>query len=388
MDANRTPSTATQRTVPFFNYPSVYAEDEQAILRLVADVGGRGAFIMQKDLAAFERRVAEYVGAKHVVGMANATDALHFAVRAAGIGPGDEVIFASHTMVATPAAAHFAGATPVPVECGPDHLICPAAVEAAVTPRTRAIMPTQLNGRTADMDALNEIAQRHGLVIIEDSAQALGSKYKGRCAGTFGLAGCISFYPAKTLGCLGDGGCLITNDDAVYEQVMLLRDHGRDAAGEVVTWGLNSRLDNLQAAILNLKMDRYERDVARRRQIAGMYDAGLRGVDALTLPPAPGSDPDHFDIFQNYELEAEGRDGLRDHLKRCGVGTLIQWGGKGVHQFEKLGFTESLPYTERLFERMLLLPLNPSLCDADVQHVADSVASYYGAAAGDCRQAA
>jgi dTDP-4-amino-4,6-dideoxygalactose transaminase len=195
--------------------------------------------------------LAQYVGAKYVLGMANATDALHLALRAAGIGSGDEVIFSSHTMVATPAAIHFAGATPVPVECGPDHLIDSVAVEAAITLRTKAILPTQLNGRVADMDALQSIASKHGLAIFEDAAQALGAKYKGRSAGTFGEAACVSFYPAKTLGCLGDGGCLITNSDRIYEQVGLLRDHGRDASGDVVLWGLNSRLDNLQAAILN-----------------------------------------------------------------------------------------------------------------------------------------
>ncbi|HJN13329.1 MAG TPA: DegT/DnrJ/EryC1/StrS family aminotransferase, partial [Pirellulaceae bacterium] len=241
----------SDRKVPFFNYPDVYLSDENSLLSIMQDVCKRGAFIMQKDLREFEQNVASYVGVKHVVGLANATDALHLAVRAAGIGPSDEVIFSSHTMVATPAAVHFAGATPIPVDCGSDHLIDPDAVAAAITPRTKAIMPTQLNGRTADMDALEAIASKHGLLILEDSAQALGSKFKGRSAGTIGVAGCISFYPAKTLGCFGDGGCLLTNDDSIYEQTLLLRDHGRNADGDVVMWGLNSRLDNLQAAVLN-----------------------------------------------------------------------------------------------------------------------------------------
>ena len=181
---------------------------------MVTDVGRRGAFILQKDLTNFEQHLAEFVGARRALGVGNATDGLHFAVRAAGIGPGDEVILSSHTMIATAAAVHFAGARAIPVECGADHLIDPIAVEAAITPYTRAIMPTQLNGRTCDMDALDAIARKHGLVIIEDAAQALGSKFKGQCAGTFGIASAISFYPAKVLGCLGDGGAAITNDDA------------------------------------------------------------------------------------------------------------------------------------------------------------------------------
>lgn len=365
------------RTVPFFDYPSVFVSDDEQLMAIIRDVGRRGAYIMQEDLEEFEQNVAAFVGAKHVLGMANATDALHLAVRAAGIGPGDEVIFCSHTMVATPAAVHFAGATPVPVECGPDHLIDPAAVEAAITPRTRAILPTQLNGRTANMEALDAVARKHGLIILEDAAQALGSRYKGRCAGTFGLAGCISFYPAKTLGCLGDGGCLITNDEGLYEKVRLMRDHGRDESGEVVMWGLNSRLDNLQAAILNHKLKSYDEAIARRRAIARIYHERLAGLDALRLPPAPDSDPDHFDIFQNYEIEAENRDALRAYLKERGIGTLVQWGGKAVHQFRKLNFTQRLPYTESLFDRLLLLPMNPFLTNEDVRYVCECIHGFY-----------
>ncbi|MGA2255756.1 MAG: DegT/DnrJ/EryC1/StrS family aminotransferase [Thermoguttaceae bacterium] len=368
----------TKRTVPFFSYPHVFTSQEESLLATITDVGRRGAFIMQRDLEEFECNLADYVGARHVVGMANATDALHLAVRAAGIGPGDEVIFSSHTMVATAAAIHFAGATPVPVDCGPDHLIDAACAEAAVTPRTRAIMPTQLNGRTTDMNALGDVAARHGLTIIEDAAQALGSRFQGRAAGTFGLAGAISFYPAKTLGCLGDGGCAITDDDAVYEKLLLLRDHGRDAAtGDVVLWGLNSRLDNLQAAVLNWKFKTYDQSIARRRQIASIYQGRLGGLPQLKLPPAPDSESDHFDIFQNYEIEAQHRDALRPFLKEQGIGTLVQWGGKPVHQFSKLGFRQRLPYTDALFTRLLMLPMNTSLSDEDVAYVCDCIEEFY-----------
>ncbi len=366
------------RNVPFFNYPYVFTSREEQFMETIRDVGRRGAFIMQKDLAEFERHLADYVGAKYAVGVANATDGLHLAVRAAGIGPGDEVLFASHTMVATAAAIYFAGATPVPVDCGPDHLIDPESVRAAITPRTKAIMPTQLNGRTANMDELLAIAEEHDLIIIEDAAQALGSKFKGKCAGTFGLAGVISFYPAKTLGAFGDGGIVFTNDEAMYRKLLLLRDHGRDEDGEVVMWGLNSRLDNLHAAILDYKLTYYDEEIARRREIARLYKTYLREVKELVLPPGPDGDPDHFDIFQNYEIEAENRDALREYLREHGVGTLIQWGGKAVHQFEKLGFTVRLPNTERLFQRCLMLPMNTSLSDEDVLYVSNTVRDFYG----------
>ena len=264
---------AQARSIPFFDYPHLFHSEEQELTAIFRDVGMRGAFILQEDLVRFERNLAAYLGVKYALGVGNATDGLLLALRAAGIGPGDEVIFCSHTMVATAAAIHFAGATPVPVECGEDHLIDPEAVERAVTPRTRAILPTQLNGRTADMQALGDIARKHDLAIVEDAAQALGSRFQGRAAGSFGVAGAISFFPAKTLGCLGDGGAVVTNDDDVYERVIQLRDHGRGADGEIVSWGLNSRLDNLQAAILDFRLASYD-TTDRTAADAGRYLPG------------------------------------------------------------------------------------------------------------------
>lgn len=366
-----------QRTVPFFNYPHVFVSQEEAFMSVIGDVGRRGAFIMQKDLADFEANLAGYTGAEYAVGVANATDALQLGLMAGGIGSGDEVIFCSHTMVATASAIHFAGATPVPVEAGPDHLMDPDAIEHAVTPCTKAIMPTQLNGRTANMDTIQAIADKHGLEIYEDAAQALGSKFKGQCAGTFGKASCISFYPAKVLGCLGDGGAVLSNDEDIYIKLLSLRDHGRNEDGDVVMWGLNSRLDNIQAAILAYQLKDYQRVIDRRRAVAALYQERLGNLDQLVLPPAPDSDPDHFDVFQNYEIEAEQRDGLQAYLKDRGVGTLIQWGGMPVHQFRKLGFTQSLPFTERLFERMLMIPMNTSLSDDDVHYVCDCITDFY-----------
>ena len=368
----------TPNNVPFFNYGFLFGSNEGDFLKVATDAGRRGAFILQQDLADFEQHLAEFVGARRALGVGNATDGLHFAVRAAGIGPGDEVILSSHTMIATAAAVHFAGATAIPVECGADHLIDANAVEAAITPSTRAIMPTQLNGRTCDMDALGAIASKHGLVIIEDAAQALGSRFKGQCAGTFGLAAAISFYPAKVLGCLGDGGAAITNDDAIYERIYQLRDHGRNTKGAIVSWGLNSRLDNLQAALLDFQLKKYEKVMYRRRQLAAHYTERLQDVAEIVLPPAPDSDPDHFDIYQNYEIEAERRDDLKEYLKENGIGTLIQWGGQAVHQLKALGFTQNLPKTDLLFQRMLMLPMNMAMSDEDLEYVCETIHSFYG----------
>ncbi len=366
-----------QRSVPFFNYQHTFLSEREGLIRLIDDVASRGAFIMQREVVEFEANLARFVGARYALGVANATDGLHIALRAAGLRSGDEVILSSHTMIATAAAIHFAGGIPVPVECGKDHLIDPDAVERAITPRTKAIMPTQLNGRTCNMDALQSIAGRHGLFIVEDAAQALGSKFKGKCASTFGVAAAISFYPAKVLGCLGDGGAVIANDPEVYDRLYQLRDHGRGQDGEIVSWGLNSRLDNIQAAILDFRLKTYDSVMARRRAVASLYQERLGDVSELVLPPAPDSDPDHFDIYQNYEIEAERRDELQAHLKQCGIGTLVQWSGKAVHQWPKLGFKQHLPYTDYLFTRMLMIPMNMSLTDEDVHYVCDCIRTFY-----------
>jgi dTDP-4-amino-4,6-dideoxygalactose transaminase len=366
------------RSIPFFNYKGAFSAQEASYLAMLSDIIRRGAFIQQSDLADFEQHLADYLGVRHAIGVGNATDGLIMAFRAAGIGPGDEVIFPSHTMVASPASAAHAGAKPVPVDMGADHLIDPDAIEAAITPRTKAILPVHLNGRTCAMDRIQEIAARHNLLIIEDAAQALGSRYKGRLAGTFGLAAAISFYPAKILGCFGDGGAVVTNDDAVARHVRLLRDHGRNEDGEVEMWGLNSRLDNFQAAVLDFQFKDYADIIAHRRAVATVYQSRLGTLRQLVLPAAPDAEPDHFDVFQNYELEADRRDELRAFLKESGVGTLIQWGGKAVHQFTGLGFTQSLPRTERFFERCLMLPMNMMVTTDDAEYIADRIREFYG----------
>lgn len=373
-----TSPASTSMTIPFFRYPHLFAQQRDEILAAMTAVMDRGAFILQSDLVEFETAIANFTGAKHALGVANGTDALIIALRAAGIGPGDEVIVPSHTYVASAASIHFAGATPVLVECGADHMVDPAAVEAAVTPKTAAIMPVQLNGRTCDMEALQAIADKHGLAIVEDAAQAVGSKFKGKSAGTFGIAAEISLYPAKILGCFGDGGVLLTNDADMARKMSLLRDHGRDETGLVVTWGLNSRLDNLQAAVLNVKMQQLDAEIERRRAIARMYREGLEALEDLTLPPGPDDDLDHFDVYQNYEIEAGRRDELRVQLEKDGIRTIIQWAGKPVHQFEGLGLkTVNLPFTDRLFTRCFLLPMNTSLTDEEVQYICDRVRRFY-----------
>ncbi|MDP2430854.1 MAG: DegT/DnrJ/EryC1/StrS family aminotransferase [Pseudomonadota bacterium] len=368
------------RNIPFFNYPALFAEQEQELTEVILDVCRRGAYILQQDLAEFEKHLAAYMGVKHAFGVANGTDAIWLGLKACGIGPGDEVILPSHTYIATAAAVHFVGATPVLADIGADHMLDPGSVAALVTPRTKAIMAVQINGRTCAMDALQALADRHGLMLVEDAAQGLGSRFQGRMAGTFGRFGTLSFYPAKLLGCFGDGGAVLTDDDGIAEQIALLRDHGRHPeTGQVVAWGFNSRLDNLQAAILDFKLKTFDQDVARRRAIAAHYQARLGDLPELALPPAPDADPRHFDVFQNYEVESERRDELRAYLEQHGVRSIVQWAGTPVHRFEALGFGETrLPTTERFFQRCLLLPMNTTLNEEDVDAICDLIRAFHG----------
>lgn len=365
--------------IPFFRYNHVFGQQRDEILAAMLKVLERGAFILQDELRQFELQVASFAASKYAIGMANGTDTLFLALKAAGIGLGDEVILASHTYIATAAAVKFAGGTPVLVDCGPDRLIDPDAVAAAITPKTKAILPTQLNGRTCKMDRLEEIATKNNLLIIEDAAQALGSKFKGKCAGTFGFAGSISLYPAKVLGCFGDGGLIFTNDEQTHLIIKQLRDHGRNDDGLVVRWGMNSRLDNLNAAVLLTKLKIYPQEIERRRQLARLYHEGLKDLEDLTLPPSPESDPDHFDIYQNFELESGRRDILRDYLAKNGIRTIIQWAGTPVHKFEKLDLPSChLPVTERFFKRCFLLPMNTSLTNGEIDYICATIRRFYG----------
>jgi dTDP-4-amino-4,6-dideoxygalactose transaminase len=366
------------RTIPFFNYPALFAEHREEYLSTFEDVLSRGAYIMQRDLVDFETELASYLGVKHAIGLADGTIALKIALMLADVGPGDEVIVPSHTFIATASAVHQVGATPVLCDCLPDSMMDVESARRMITSKTRAIMPVQLNGRTCDMDAVEALAAEHGLKIVEDSCQAMGSRYRGRPAGTFGVAGSFSFFPAKTLGCFGDGGGLILDDDALAERARELRDHGRGKDGKVHCFGVNGRLDNIQAAILRLKLSRYDDSIARRRDIARIYDSRLAGLEAVLLPPGPDSDGLRFDIFQNYEVQADRREELREHLASRGIGTILQWGGHMIHQFDDLALRADATYAEGMSKRFMLLPLHPMLSNDDVHYVCDNVLAFYG----------
>ena len=366
--------------VRFFNYPLQFKMHEKNYGDIIHDTLSRGAYILGEDLNKFEENLAAFTGAKHAIGVSNCTDALLLSLYAAGIGKGDEVITVSHTFVATVEVIKFLGATPVFVDIAEDHNMNVDLVEAYITPKTRAIVPVQLNGRICtNMDRLVDLAKRHKVVIIEDSAQSLGARYKGKGAGTFGLAGNFSFYPAKLLGTFGDAGAVITNNTEFAEKIRRLRNHGRGTGTDIEVWGLNCRMDNLHAAILNYKLKFLPEWLKRRREIAAIYHEGLREVTSLVLPPAPAEGDNHYDVFQNFEIVADRRDSLMSYLREKGIEAVIQWGGKAVHQFEPLRLGNiRLPKTEDFFTKFLMLPLYPELEAWQINYAIDTIKEFYG----------
>ncbi|CAB5502368.1 Pleiotropic regulatory protein [uncultured Gammaproteobacteria bacterium] len=363
--------------VPFFEYPRLWSDDREEFLSIIDSVSSAGGFILQKAVLDFEVALANYTGANYSVGVGNATDGMEIFLEAIGIKQGDEVIISSHTMLATASAIKVAGGVPIPVDIGNDNLIGIQAIEDAITPNTVGIMPTQLNGRVCDMDGILAIAKKYGLFVVEDAAQALGAKYKDQHAGTFGLASDISFFPAKVLGCFGDAGAVLVNDKALYHKVYQMHDHGRDVDGKVKCWGRNSRLDNVQAAILSHKLKTYDSVIARRREVAQMYQDHLGHLEELQLPAAPSVESDNFDVYQNYELQADSRDELKAYLSGKNIGTLVQWGGVAIHQLTQLGFNQVLPNTDRFFQQCIMLPMNVFISNSDVDYICEMVTQFY-----------
>ena len=367
--------------VPFFDWRALYAERADAYARIISDTAALDGFILQGAVDEFEIGLEAYLGAGHAVGVSNGTDAMLLGLRASGLKAGAEVILPAHCFIAAAQAIHFAGGRPVPVECSPvDGLISPEAVEEAITPATGAILVVHVNGRVCAMDDILRIAERHGLPVFEDAAQALGARLHDRPAGRFGAWGAFSFYPSKTLGAFGDAGALVTDDDDLARRVRAMRNHGsgpdKVIPADCAEWGTNARIDNLQAAILAYKLRWYDQTVARRRDIAGRYDAAFADLERLELPPSPGGEPGRFDIFQNYEVRCDLRDELRAHLLSRGVGAIAQWGGVALHQFRGLGFDQHLPLADRWAARSLLLPMNHLLSDGQVDRVIGAVREF------------
>ncbi len=365
--------------VKFVDYPEQWRRQRGELLPVIEDTIARGDLMLRHQLHDFERNLARFTGSARAVGVSNCTDALRLLAHALDIGPGDEIVTVAHTFVATLSPFVLRGAKPVLADIGADHLMDTDQLADLVTERTRVIIPVHLNGRTVDMDAVGKAADAVGAVVLEDAAQALGATFDGRTAGTFGMASTYSFYPAKMLGALGDAGAVLTDDEALADRLLALRDHGRVAKAELDGWGYNCRLDNLQAAILDWRLSRLPSGIERRRELARRYDEMLRGIPGLELPVGPDADPRRHDVYQNYPVTTDERDRLVEHLRADGVETLISW-PIPLHRQKGLGLEHwQLPRTERLCRRVVSLPMYPELEDEHVEYVAASVRRFFGA---------
>lgn len=354
-----------------------YAELQPELDAAVQRVLRSGWFILGQELAGFEPAFAAYLDVQRCAGCASGTEAIALALMAADVGPGDEVITVAHTAVPTISAISMVGAQPVFVDIRPDTcLMDVSVVEAAVTPRTRAILPVHLYGQCVDMDPLLALANRHVIPVIEDCAQAHGATYRGRKAGSMGLMAAFSFYPSKNLGCYGDGGAVVTTDPAPGEKLKMLRNYGQRQRYHHEIIGINSRLDEMQAAILSVKLPHLAAWNRRRRQIAGLYTAGLARLPVQAPIEAPGCEH----VYHLYVIQAPERDRLQAFLAERGIQTLIHYPVPAHLQpaYAHLGYTVgSLPVTERVADAILSLPMYPQLSDAEASGVVDAIREFY-----------
>jgi dTDP-4-amino-4,6-dideoxygalactose transaminase len=372
--------------IPFLDLKAPYLELKQKIDESIARVVSSGWFIGGSECEQFEAEYATYCGTTQAVGVANGLDALHLALRAMDVGPGDEVIVPSNTYIATWLAVSLCGATPVPVE--PDALtynIDPALIEAAITPATRVILPVHLYGQPADMDAILAIARKHGLRVLEDGAQAHGARYKGHRIGAHGDAVAWSFYPGKNLGAMGDGGAVTTNDAKLAERIRVLRNYGSRVKYVNEVQGYNSRLDPLQAAVLRVKLAHLDEWNTRRKAIATIYTAELGRVISsetrqskppLVLPFVPDwAEP----VWHLYVVQHSQRNALMKHMGDAGIGTLIHYPIPPHLQnaYAPAGYVSGqFPIAEQIANQCLSLPMGPHLALESINKVITDVDKY------------
>jgi dTDP-4-amino-4,6-dideoxygalactose transaminase len=373
---NDSQRSAIMQSNPGAGYDALKQEIDEAVARVLQSHW----YILGKEVSAFEEEFARYVGTSFAVGVASGTDALTLSLKACGVGPGDSVLTVSHTAVATVAAIELAGAVPVFVDVDPENFgMSPEKLEEAISKsqgkRLKAVVPVHLYGHPADIEAITALANRFGLYVIEDCAQSHGAEWRNRKTGTWGNIGAFSFYPTKNLGALGDGGCIVTNDPFLAEQVGLLREYGWKERYISSLPGANSRLDEIQAAILRVKLKYLNRDNDRRRRIANRYGQGL-GESGLLLPK---ESPAARHVYHQYVIRAADRDGLRNYLKDRSIGVAVHYPAP-VHQqpaYRHLTSGPPLAQTEAIGREILSLPIYPELSEHEVVRVIDAIRSFY-----------
>ncbi|TKT80266.1 DegT/DnrJ/EryC1/StrS family aminotransferase [Aquamicrobium sp. LC103] len=360
--------------IPFLDLKAQYASIKDEIDAAVLNVLGSAQYVLGEEVAAFEREFAAYCGTRHAIAVNTGTSALHLSLLAAGVGPGDEVITVPFTFVATASAICYTGARPVFIDIDPvTFTMDPEKLEASITPRTKAVMPVHLYGQTADMAPIMEMAERYGLAVIEDACQAHGAEYKGRRAGGIGVSGCFSFYPGKNLGACGEGGIVVTNDDAHAHMVRMLRDWGQERRYHHTLKGFNYRMDGIQGAILRVKLRHLERWTEARRQHARRYTELLAGSGRVTTPVEL---PDRRHVYHIYAVRCGDRDALQRELVAEGVQTGLHY-PVPIHlqpAHEDLGYRAGdFPVAEAAAREVLSLPIYPEMTQRQVEQVADAV---------------
>jgi dTDP-4-amino-4,6-dideoxygalactose transaminase len=347
----------------------------QEILDTVDGIFQRSAFILRPEVAALEGALATRLGASHAVGVNSGTDALYLGIETLKLPTASEVITTAHTFVSTIGAIVQNGLKPVLVDIADDYNIDPNAIEAAVTPQTRAIMVVHLNGRVCRMDRIEAVAKKYDLIIVEDAAQAIDARFRGRAAGTFGKWGAFSLHPMKVIGAAGDGGFVTTNDPEIADDIRMLRNIGQRRKNVFETFGHNSRLDTLQAAICLVKLRLLSVWISRRRALAARYDAALSGLNWITLPPPP-SDGEHYDIYSSYIVRTSQRDALRTHLERAHIETMIHWWPPLCAQPQLGLVTDGLHVTERMSREVISLPIDPDMTDSEQDYVIETIRGF------------
>lgn len=362
--------------IPFVDPVRNYHMIKDEIDAAYHDVMERGDYIARDDLKIFEKNLAQYVGTKFAIGLNSGYDALQVSLRALGIGQGDEVIVPAHTFVASCSAIPNVGATPILVDVAKDFNIDFTKIEEVITPKTKAIMPVHLSGFMANMPVIMEIAKKHNLFIVEDACQSLGSSINGKGAGSWGNAGCFSFYPFKILGGYGDGGAITTDNEEIANFARRIRYNGEDReTGEYHMHGFTCLLDNLQAAFLDVKLRHFPNWIKRRKEIAQMYFKGLNDLEDLLLPHYSVPGFDH--VYQNYTIRSKQGSEFSDYLKTNGIGILTQF-RKPYYKHKGLNLIDrGFPETEALSREVCSLPMNVEIYDEEVEYVIKVVRSFY-----------
>lgn len=369
--------------IPYVDLRSQHLAIKEELINVFTDVIDQGQFVLGARVEEFEAKFASLIGTKFAVGVNSGTDAISLTMRAIGIGEGDEVITVPNSFIATATSIVLTGATPVFVDVKDDFNMDPEKIEDAVTDATKAILPVHLTGRPADMAEINRIAKKHSLSVIEDCAQAVAAKYKGRSVGSFGIAGCFSLHPLKTLNACGDGGVITTDDKSLYEELKLLRNLGLKTRDECVIWSGNSRLDALQASLLSLKMDFIDDWTISRRKNAAYYSSKLDNIKELSLPEEAQNE---YSVYHTFVIRCKNRDGLKEYLSKNKIDTAVHY-PIPIHLQKvavNLGYPKgSFPTAERHAKEILSLPIYHGLTESSMDRVIGKIKEFYGYAGRD-----